>query len=175
MELFTTTKKSARNYGVALFAGFIGGNISSFVKWGTENPLPPRTPDRAIPPMEMLNDLGIKTSDLVYHYSGHVVNWGVAGVHHLFSIVFAMFYCFVAEIFPKIKLWQGVLFALVVTVVFHGIVLPLGGWAPPMWDLPSAELFSETLGHILWMWTIEVFRRDIRNRMTKKSDPEFQS
>jgi putative membrane protein len=168
------TRRSARNYRAALFAGFVGGNVASFVKWGTENPLPPRTPDRAIPPMEMLNDLGIKTGDLVYQYSGHAVNWGVAGVHHLFSIFFAMAYCFLAEIFPKIKLWQGVAFGLLITLMFHGVVLPLGGWAPPAWDLPADEIFSETLGHILWMWTIEIFRRDIRNRITGKPDPEFQ-
>ncbi|MDW5498850.1 hypothetical protein R6Y99_03415 [Pseudomonas lundensis] len=36
------TRTNARNYRAALFAGFIGGNIASFVKWGTENPLPAR-------------------------------------------------------------------------------------------------------------------------------------
>ncbi|WP_083615853.1 DUF1440 domain-containing protein [Pantoea sp. 1.19] len=170
MSLFSTTRPRDRHYRAALWAGFFGGNVASFVKWGTENPLPPRTADRAIPPAEMLQDFGMRVNEMVYHYSGHLVNWGVAGVHHLFSIVFALFYCAVAEVWPQIKLWQGVAFALVVTVAFHGIVLPLGGWAPPMWQLPADELFSETLGHILWMWTIEVFRRDIRNRITGQPD-----
>lgn len=173
-SLFNTTNKSARNYITALWAGFLGGNIASFVKWGTESVLPPRTADRAIPPAEMLSDFGLKVNEMVYTYSGHIVNWGVSGVHHLFSIVFAMFYCLVAEVFPQIKLWQGVAFAILVTICFHGIVLPLGGWAPPIWDLPHDEIISETFGHIVWMWTIEVFRRDIRSRMTKKMDPEFQ-
>lgn len=169
-----STTKSARNYGVALWAGFLGGNIASFVKWGTENILPPRTVDRAIPPAEMLSDFGMKVNEMVYTYSGHVVNWGISGVHHLFSIVFAMFYCLMAEIFPKIKLWQGVAFAIVITIVFHGIVLPLGGWAPSLWNLPHDEIISETFGHIVWMWAIEIFRRDIRNRITKKPDAELQ-
>ena len=65
-------------------------------------------------------------------------------------------------------------FGLLITLMFHGVVLPLGGWAPPAWHLPADEIFSETLGHILWMWTIEIFRRDIRNRITGKPDPEFQ-
>lgn len=43
---------------------------------GTENPMPPRTADRAIPPAEMLQDLGLKVNDMIYHYSGHAVNWG---------------------------------------------------------------------------------------------------
>lgn len=173
MSLFSITHKLNRRPAAALWAGFWGGNVASFVKWGTEVPMPPRTPDRAIPPAEMLQDAGINVSRLTYEYAGHVINWGVAGVHHLFSIVFALFYCLVAEYFPAIKLWQGVAFALVVTACFHGAVLPLGGWAPPVWKLPQAELFSETLGHILWMWTIEIFRRDIRNRLTGRRDAEF--
>lgn len=173
-SLFRTTSQASRNYGAALWAGFLGGNLSSFVKWGTENPMPPRTPDRAIPPAEMLQDLGFKVNEMVYHYSGHIVNWGVAGVHHMFSILFAMFYCLVAEVFPAIKLWQGAAFAILVTIGFHGIFLPVFHWAPPIWQLPFDELLSETVGHILWMWAIEVVRRDVRNRITKKPDPEFQ-
>ncbi|WP_455428288.1 YagU family protein [Dryocola sp. LX212] len=173
-SLFRTTRQASRNYGAALWAGFLGGNLSSFVKWGTENPMPPRTADRAIPPAEMLQDLGFKVNEMVYHYSGHIVNWGVAGVHHMFSILFAMFYCLVAEVFPAIKLWQGAAFAILVTIGFHGIFLPVFHWAPPLWQLPFEELFSETVGHILWMWAIEVVRRDVRNRITKKPDPEFQ-
>ncbi|WP_159567143.1 YagU family protein [Budvicia diplopodorum] len=171
---FATTNKQVRRYGVALWAGFLGGNIASFVKWGTENPLPPRTPDRAIPPAEMLRDFGFQVNEMIYTYSGHLVNWGVAGVHHLFSLFFAMFYCFVAEIFPQIKLWQGVAFAILITIVFHGLVLPIGAWAPPIWELPLDELISETFGHIVWMWAIEIFRRDIRNRITHSPDPEYQ-
>ncbi|NRD75186.1 DUF1440 domain-containing protein [Shewanella sp. VB17] len=162
-----------RHYGVALWAGFLGGNLASFVKWGTEIPFPPRTPDRAIPPMEMLMDLGVKAQDLTFNYSEHVINWGVAGIHHGFSIVFAMLYCLCAEIFPSIKLWQGAMFAIFITLGFHGVLLPLFDWAPPMWSLPYNELFSETFGHILWMWAIEICRRDIRNRITKKPDAEM--
>ncbi|MFG1173295.1 YagU family protein [Erwiniaceae bacterium CAU 1747] len=166
------TSKSYRRYSAALIAGFFGGNIASFVKWGSENPFPPRTADRAIPPAEMLNDFGLNTDAMIYHWSGHVVNWGVAGIHHLFSIFFAMLYCWLAEIFPAVKMWQGAAFALVITVIFHGIVLPAGGWAPSFWDLPADEILSETFGHIIWMWTIEIFRRDLRNRITKARDAE---
>lgn len=157
-----------RHYAAALFAGLMGGNVASFVKWGTENPFPPRTADRAVPPAEMLHDVGLHVSTMVYYYSGHLVNWGVAGVHHLFSVFFAMLYCWLAEIFPRVTLWQGVGFALVITLIFHGVVLPISGWAPPFWSLPMDEILSETFGHILWMWTIEVFRRDLRRRWVQK-------
>jgi putative membrane protein len=124
-DFFAITKSKTRNYAAALWVGFLGGNIASFVKWGTESPLPPRTANRAIPPAEMLQNLGLNVNDMVYQYSGHLVNWGIAGVHHLFSIAFAMFYCAVAEVFPKIKLWQGAAFAIAITIGFHGIVLPV--------------------------------------------------
>ncbi|MDO4635981.1 MAG: DUF1440 domain-containing protein [Lautropia sp.] len=167
------TNPANRRYGAALWAGFWGGNISSFVKWGSENPFPPRTPDRGIPPLEMLKDMGFNAADMTYHFSEKVINWGVAGVHHLFSIFFALLYSVIAEIFPGIKLWQGLAFGLVVTIVFHAILLPMFHWGPPLSQLPGNEIFSELFGHAAWMWTIEIFRRDIRNRITGQPDAEF--
>lgn len=164
--LTASTEQRARQCGIALWAGFCGGNVASFVKWGTEIPMPPRTAGRAIPPAEMLRDLGFQVNDMVYSYSGHVINWGVAGVHHLFSIAFAMLYCAAAERFPRITLWQGAAFALAITVAFHGIILPFFGWAPPAWKLPVDELVSETFGHVVWMWAIEIFRVAILGRIT---------
>lgn len=173
MNLLQTTQAKNRHYIAAMWAGFWGGNISSFVKWGTEIPMPPRTPDRGIPPKEMLQDWGFDVANMTYTYSEHLINWGVAGIHHLFSIVFAIFYCVVAEIFPKIKLGQGLVFSLLVTIMFHGVLLPINGWAPQLWELPMDEIISEVFGHAVWMWTIEIFRRDIRNRITKQPDAEF--
>lgn len=34
------------------------------------------------------------------------------------------------------------------------------------------EHLSEIPGHAIWMWVIEVFRRDLRNRITGQPDPE---
>ncbi|MBD2797636.1 DUF1440 domain-containing protein [Xenorhabdus sp. 18] len=166
-SILSVNKRDTRHYGIALWGGFLGGNIASLVKWGSENLLPPRTPDSAIPPAEMLQAWGAKINGMVYHYSGHLVNWGVAGVHHLFSIILAIFYALMAEIFPIVKLWQGTVFALLVVIVFHGIILPINGWSAPLWALSFDEIFSEIVGSVLWIWTIEVFRRDIRDRMTR--------
>lgn len=172
-NLFVITKPEARHYGVAFFAGIMGGLISAFVKSGTEGIMPPRTPDRIAPPIQMIQDMGIDIHNLVYTYSDQVINWGGSLVHILFSIVWAVLYCVAAEIFPKVKLWQGLAFGIGVTILFHGIVLPILNLSPAAWNLPFDELFSELIGTLLWMWTIEVFRRDLRNRLTKKPDPEF--
>ncbi len=168
--LITDPKK--RNFRAAGWAGFWGGNISSFVKWGTEIPFPPRVPGRPIPPAEMIRDMGFNVDAMVYTFSERVINWGVAGVHHIFSIFFAMLYCYIAEVMPQVKLWQSVAFAIVLTIGFHGVLLPINGWGPHMWELPLDEIMSELFGHIVWMWTIEIFRRDIRNRITNQPDPE---
>lgn len=158
------TRARQPNMLIAAVAGFVGGNVSSFVKWGTEIPFPPRTPDRAVPPAEMLQSIGINPNLFTYQYSEHTLNFAVSLVHQGFSVFFAMLYCMLAERCPRITLWQGLAFGLVITVAFHGILLPAFDWAPPLWRLPFTEIFSETFGHLLWMWVIEVFRRDLVSR-----------
>ena len=46
-------------------------------------------------------------------------------------------------------------------------------WCLPPWDQPFGEHFSEFFGHIIWMWSIEVVRRDMRNRITGEPDAEY--
>ncbi|MBD2785223.1 DUF1440 domain-containing protein [Xenorhabdus sp. DI] len=169
-SILPINKKNTRHYGTALWGGFLGGNIASLVKWGSENLLPPRIAGSAIPPAEMLQAWGSQVNGMVYHYSGHLINWGVAGVHHLFSIILAIFYSLMAEVFPIVKLWHGAVFALIVVIVCHGIILPINGWASPLWALSFDEIFSEIVGSVLWIWTIEVFRHDIRYRMTRNEE-----
>ncbi|MCZ3022942.1 hypothetical protein NYZ08_19950, partial [Acinetobacter baumannii] len=47
------------DYKTALAAGFLGGNLSSFVKWGSEIPFPPREAGRISPPFAILKWLGL--------------------------------------------------------------------------------------------------------------------
>lgn len=109
--LFVRTDPQRRRYGVALLVGVLSGIISAFVKWGAEVPLPPRTfsggRDEFNPPYIFLRDyLGIDPTQTVYTFSEHIIN-PVMVTHIIFSLVFAIGYCVVAEIFPKVKLWQG--------------------------------------------------------------------
>lgn len=174
MNLFQITKKQTRNYGIAIWIGIISGIISGFVKSGTEGIMPPRAEGIIASPIVLLEHLGINMQGMVYTYSGYELNWGGSAVHIIFSIFVALIYCILAEVFPKIKLGQGLLFALVVVIASHGISLPLLGLSPAVWNLPFDEILSELIGTCLWMWTIEIIRRDLRNRITKKPDPEFQ-
>ncbi len=98
-------------------------------------------------------------------------------IHFSFAIVFALLYCIAAEYFPKIKLWQGAAFGLLVWIGAHVVFMPLLGWAPSPFPWVAggqtwSEHFSEALGHVVWLWSIEIVRRDLRNRITHQPDPE---
>ena len=159
MALIQTNPKR-RRYGVAALAGVLGGIVSAIVKFGWEVPLPPRPPERI--------------THLSYSFNGNDgLPWVSFIVHFAFAIGFAVIYCVLAERFPQIKLWQGAAFGIVVYVAFHVVLMPLMGTVPAPWDQPFAEHFSEFFGHIIWLWFIEVFRRDMRNRITHEPDAEF--
>lgn len=167
------TSPTSRRYGVAVFVGLVGGLLSGIVKLGWEVMLPPRTPDRMTPPQVMLERIGIDVKDMIYHYSGAIMNYGNFIIHFAFSIVCAIGYCVVAEVWPKVKLWQGCAAGLILWFGAHMMIMPWMGLTPPALDLPFDEQLSEILGHMVWMWTIEIVRRDLRSRMTNSLDPEF--
>lgn len=196
--IFTQTPPNRRRYGVAFFVGIIAGIISAFVKWGAEHPFPPRSPkvifdmacnvdisglsaDQALevcsraflnPPHVFLRDyLGIDPTQAVFTFADQGFNW-IGVTHIMFSIVFAVGYCLVAERFPKIKFWQGVGAGLIADICVHYITFPLLGLTPPVSAWPWYEHVSELVGHIFWFWTIEIIRRDLRNRITGQPDPE---
>ena len=50
--------------------------------------------------------------------------------------------------------------------------MPAMGTVPAPWDQPLEEHFSEALGHVVWLWSIEIVRRDLRNRITHEPDAE---
>ena len=148
--------------------------MSAFVKWGGEFPLPPRSPkdmfDAACgpesliraadqidcsrnflnPPYVFLRDyLGISDPyAAIYEFVGHAFNY-VHFTHILFSIVFVVAYCVVAERFPKITLWQGVAAGILANISVHVITLPILGLTPPLWTLPWYEHVSEFVGYAL--------------------------
>lgn len=169
------TPAKNRRWGLATLLGIITGLISGMVKSGSEGFMPPRTPGRVAPPMQMLENFGMSKTEMqqmFYTYSEHIVHYAGMGVHYLMSIGTAMVYCWLAEITPVVKLWMGMAFGIVVALFFHGFILPLMGLSPWISALPTDEIYSEIVGTLLWAVTIEVFRRDLRNRWTKLPDPE---
>lgn len=184
------TQSPRRRLGVAALVGLIAGTFSAIVKFGWEVPFPPRTPERQLtnPPQAMLEWFGMspETSHATVSFSHTDLPIMSFIVHFSFAIVFGIIYCLLAEYFPRIKLWQGALFGILVYIGAHVIVMPLLHWAPnpfPWADVARtginqygpqtwSEHFSECFGHIVWMWSIEIVRRDLRNRITHEPDAE---
>lgn len=174
---FVTTNAERRRFGTAFFVGIIAGLISAFVKWGAEIPLPPRSfsggRDELNPPYLFLRDyLGIDPGQTIYTFSEHAIN-PVIITHVIFSLVFAVGYCMIVEVYPRVKSWQGVWAGLMATLFVHGISFPLMGLTPPLTELPAHEYISEIVGHAFWFWSIELIRRDLRNRITHEPDAEI--
>ncbi len=175
--MWTKTDVTRRNYKVAALVGLIGGIVSAIIKFGWEVPLPPRTPERNAtnPPQAFLELLGLsdQTTHASYTFNGNDgLPWVSFLIHFGFAIFFAVLYCLIAEVYPGVKLWQGVAFGVLIWFVFHAVLMPLMGVVPAPWNQPWQEHLSEIPGHAIWMWVIEVFRRDLRNRITDQPDPE---
>ena len=181
-NLLARTDKSRRRIGTALLVGLIGGVFSAIVKFGWEVPFPPRTPglrSDTNPPQSMLEWFGMShdASHSTVTFSNNPLPIMSFMVHFSFAIAFGLLYCVVAEYYRGIKLWQGAVFGVLVYVGAHVVVMPLLGWAPSPFPWVEgaqtwSEHFSEFFGHIVWLWSIEIVRRDLRNRITHEPDAE---
>ena len=174
----TITDPARRRVGVAVLVGIIAGIFSGIIKFGWEVPFPPRTPERnsTNPPQALLEQIfgmSPETSHATYSYLGNDLPYMSFIIHFSFASFFAVLYCVVAEYWPKIKLWQGVVFGIVLDILFHVIIMPAMGIVPAPWTQPFGEHFSEFFGHIIWLWSIELVRRDLRNRITGEPDAEY--
>ena len=181
-SLLGSTDPARRRLKVATIVGFIGGAFSALVKFGWEVPFPPRTPgprSETNPPQSMLEWFGMShdTSHTMVTFSNNQLPIMSFIVHFSFAIAFGLIYCIAAEYFPRIKMWQGAVFGIVVYIGAHVVVMPLLGWAPNPFPWVAgaqtwSEHFSEFFGHIVWLWSIEIVRRDLRNRITHEPDAE---
>lgn len=157
------------NRQIIIWTTVIGGFISSLVKWGSEVNMPPRVPGEISPPGahidSWLGGLGFNSHSLDYVYQGATVAGAVTLYHWLFSFAFALVYVFVSAYWPKIRLFYGALYGVIITVVMHGFLIPLLGFRNPvyangaigwLWNLNAYELSSEILGHMYWAVSIEI-------------------
>ncbi|MFT4103937.1 MAG: DUF1440 domain-containing protein [Burkholderiaceae bacterium] len=176
------------NRQIIVWGTIVGGFFSSLVKWGSEVNMPPRVPGEVSPPGAHIDAwlgwLGINSHSLDYVYQGVKVAGAVTLYHWLFSFAFAFVYVIASAWWPRVRLWYGAAFGLVITVVMHGFLIPLLGFRNPvyangakgwLWNLNGYEQWSEILGHIYWSVSIEVcliavlayFGRPIRGDWTE--------
>ena len=116
------------NSQIILWTTIIGGFISSLVKWGSEVNMPPRMPGEISPPGANIDAwlgwLGFNSHSLDYIYQGVNVPGAVTLYHWLFSFVFAYVYVWGSIKWPRIRLWYGAFYGLIITVVMHGLLIP---------------------------------------------------
>ena len=178
------TDKKQRHFILAFFIGIVAGIFGGIVKWGWEVPFPPRDPSvpwpvdalnaageplRTVPPNIFLEQIGLGDwVNWTYIFSGTELPLGTFIVHIGFSVVFALMYCLIAEIWPRITMWYGAVFGFFVYLFAHVIVMPLIAEVPPLSQIPFDEHLSEIFGHIVWLWGMELVRRDLRGRFVGK-------
>lgn len=157
------------NLKILILGTLVGGIISSLVKWGSEVNMPPRMQGDISPPAAhidaWLGPLGFHSNSLDYIYQGHTISGAVTLYHWLFSFAFVFVYILISAYWPKIRMAYGALYGLIITVVMHGFLIPALGFRNPiyangekgwLWNLNSAELWSEIIGHIYWAVSIEI-------------------
>ena len=91
--------------------------------------------------------IGIDPTQAAFTFADHAFNW-IGVTHIIFSLVFAIGYCIVAERFPKIKFWQGIGAGIIANICVHYITFPALGLTPPVAEWPLYEHISELVGHI---------------------------
>ncbi|MCO7125347.1 DUF1440 domain-containing protein [Sporolactobacillus shoreicorticis] len=164
-------KKKSSKLNAAVKAGLVAGLVSGLVKFGWENVLPPRTPERDAtnPPQKLLQQMGVSESatHAAYRYSEQDMPWVSYLVHFGFSASFAVLYQVLAQYEPKIKAGGGSVFGLTIWSAFHLGIMPAMKTVPAAKDQPMEEHISEALGHIVWMWTNDVIGDEIYHRLIK--------
>lgn len=171
------TEPVRRLYWLAALVAVPAGLLSGIVKLGWEVPFPPRTAAQNItnPPQafaELLFGLPSSFVHLTYTANGYEIPLVSIILHMVFSILFVGVYCVAAEKYPQIKLWQGTAYGLLIWVSWHLIILPAFRATAAPWDLQLAQHASEIPGHMVWMWSAELARRDLRNRISHQPDAE---
>lgn len=149
-----------------VLTGTIGGFLAGAVKIGWEGLLPPRTPkrDEEPPPIKMMEIFNVpdKIRNASYVYNGNEVSFSVMGIHYGFSIVNATLYALLSEKYNSISRWKGGMFGIGIHVLFHEIILPILKLTPKVDKIPPEEHFSELIGHIIWMNTIDFVRNSVK-------------
>ncbi len=153
---------------VLIWGTLVGGFMSSLIKSGTEVNMPPRVAGEISPPAANIDAwlgwLNINSHSLDYVYQGFTLPGAVMLYHWVFSFVFAFVYVAASAFCPKIRLWYGAAYGIVITLVMHGLLIPalgfrhpiyLGGQTGWLWRLNGYEFWSELIGHICWSVSIE--------------------
>ncbi len=169
--LFTTTRRDERDWKAATIVGLVAGGISFFAKWGGEHMVPPRFADTLPPPAIIAQDW--------FHMPATMYTWmgtpiGTAAIiHAIMSIILLMIYIYLAEIFPRVRLWQGVAYGICAAIGAHFIAIPAMGLSGWPWELPWQASVSELVSHAITFFIAEQAACGVRAKLTGKPYPRW--
>lgn len=172
MQVYTNLSKIYRVW-ISLFIGVIVGSIGSVVRIGWEVlfPLSLQMPlDSNAEYILQLLCIDVSLLSLKYVFSDGY-EWSVVYLvwQFLFSIFFSLFYILFAEFWQKLKFAHGIFYGIMLWLCVYVLFLPLCGFVKI--DSMFSYYVCSFIESLLWIWIIELTRRDLRNRITHERDP----
>ena len=174
MQVYTNLSKWYRIW-VSLLIGIIVGGIGAIVRIGFEilYPLHLQMPLDGQAKI-IFQTLHISPELLQLHYvfaSGY--EWHVLYMvwQFGFSILFSICYVMFAEFWLKLKFAHGIFYGIGLWFFVYVLFLPLCGFVLVNADSIIFYGILSFIESLLWVWIIELTRRDLRNRITQERDP----
>ncbi len=173
MQIYTNLSLIYR-FWVSFAIGIIVGIIGSIVRIGWEILFPIHLSEQIGKHAQLIFDIlhiseDILNMDYVF-MSGYELNIMYLAWHFSFSIFFAIAYTIFAEFWLKLKFAHGIFYGIILWICIYILFLPLTGFVSPTGHYLMYYIAS-LLESLLWIWIIELTRRDLRNRITQELDP----
>lgn len=172
MQVYTNLSKWYRIL-VSFLIGIIVGGIGAIVRIGFEilYPLHLQTPlDTQAEYIFQIFHIDSELLQLHYVFSNGY-EWHVLYMvwQFGFSIIFSICYVMFAEFWLKLKFAHGIFYGIGLWFFIYVLFLPLCGFVS-ISDILLYYVLS-LMESLLWIWIIELTRRDLRNRITQERDP----
>ncbi len=174
MQVYTNLGKIYRIW-VSLFIGIIVGAIGGIMRIGWEILFPLHLQTTLNTQAQyILQLLHISPENLkLYYVFANGYEWHVLYLawQFGFSIFFSLCYILVAEFWLRLKFGHGIFYGVILWFCVYVLFLPLLGFVAPSADSAMRYYSSSLIESLLWIWLIELTRRDLRNRITQERDP----
>ncbi len=174
MQIYTNLSIMYRLW-ISFIIGVIVGIIGAIIRLGWEILFPLHLQEKLGEYAQLIFDiLNISPELLNMNYvftSGYELNILYILWHFSFSVFFAICYNIFAEFWLKLKFAHGIFYGIVLWICIYILFLPLVGFVSLQENNSYVYYISSFLESLLWVWIIELTRRDLRNRMTQELDP----
>ena len=144
-------------------AGAVGGLIGTALKTVAERYFPPRGPLDEAPPAIIADEAAEAITG--EHLSHHDAETAGTAMHWLFGTLIGGAYGAAVEVMPQVGEGMGLPFGTAVFGVMHEGILPAAGIEESHADKDSGEERNELLTHLVYGFTTELVRDQVRGRL----------